>query len=148
MFITALITVTLAAPVPKAIQGEREKLFEFPDLKAKGWKTLDSGLRVWEVKSGDGEEVKGGEVSLVVNYVGWLSDGRKFDSSLDRNEPTKYRLDGQIKGWQEGVAGMKPGGVRRLVIPPELAYGRRGVSGLIPADTDLVFVIEYIGPGK
>jgi FKBP-type peptidyl-prolyl cis-trans isomerase len=99
---------------------------------------------VWEVREGDGDRVEGGDVSVVVNYFGWLIDGKMFDSSLDRNEPTKYRLDGQIKGWQEGVKGMRPGGVRRLVVPPELAYGRRGVSGSIPEDTDLEPVMHLV----
>ncbi len=140
--------VAFAAPVPKAAKVDPAKLYGFPDLEAKEWKTFDNGLKVWEVKPGDGEELKGGNESVVVNYVGWLSDGKKFDSSLDRNEPTKYRLDGQIKGWQDGMVGMKPGGVRRLLVPPDLAYGKRGVSGLIPENTDLVFFVEYLGRGE
>ena len=141
--------VAFAAPVPKPKPGKVDpgKPWEFPDVESKGWEERKSGLKVWDVKEGDGDEVTAGG-SVVVNYVSWLTDGKKFDSSIDRNEPSKFRLDGLIKGWQEGMVGMKPGGVRRLMIPPELAYGKRGAGNLVPGDATLVFVIEYIGPGK
>jgi FKBP-type peptidyl-prolyl cis-trans isomerase len=125
------------------------KTFDFPDLNAKEWKKLDSGMKVWDVKEGKGDEVKAG-AKVKVNYTGWLTDGTPFDSSLlaefKHVEPISFGLDGVIKGWTEGVPGMKPGGVRRLIIPPEMAYGKRA-RGKIPADATLVFVIEYLGPG-
>ena len=128
---------------------KKDTTFDFPDLNAKEWKKLESGMKVWDVKEGKGDEAKAG-AKVKVNYTGWFTDGKPFDSSLlaefKHVEPISFPLNGVIKGWTDGVPGMKPGGVRRLVIPPELAYGKRG-KGDIPADTTLVFVIEYLGPG-
>jgi FKBP-type peptidyl-prolyl cis-trans isomerase FkpA len=83
---------------------------------------------------------------VVVNYTGWLKDGTKFDSSLDRNEPLHFELgeSGIIQGWNEGVAGMKVGGKRKLVIPPELGYGSRGRPPKIPPNAELTFEIELL----
>ena len=142
----ALAGVVFAAPVPKSKDIDPGKTWEFPDLEAKGWVKCDSGLKVWDVKEGDGDAVKAG-ANVKVNYVGWLTDGKKFDSSVDRQQPLTFGLNQVIKGWGEGVVGMKPGGIRRLTIPSELAYGKRGVPGTIPGDATLVFVIEYLGPG-
>ena len=123
-----------------------DKTFEFPDLEAKEWKKLENGMKVWDVKEGKGDEAKAG-AKVKVNYVGWLTSGKKFDSSIDRGQPISFGLDMVIKGWGSGVPGMKPGGVRRLLIPSELAYGKRGAGKDIPADATLVFVIEYLGAG-
>jgi hypothetical protein len=105
--------------------GEDKKL-ERPKLDAKEWKKLDNGLEVWDVKEGKGEAVKPG-ATVTIHYTGWLTDEKatKFDSSVDRGEKATFPLNRLIKGWQEGIPGMKPGGVRRLKIPAELAYGRR-----------------------
>jgi FKBP-type peptidyl-prolyl cis-trans isomerase len=121
---------------------EKEKP-KLPDLKAKEWKKLgDAGLEVWDVKEGKGDAAKAG-AKLKVHYTGWLTDGEIFDSSVVRDKPIEFPLDGLIKGWQEGIPGMKVGGVRRLKIPPELAYGARGRPG-IPANSTLVFEIELL----
>jgi len=135
----------VAAPVPteKKKDEKDDKPFEFPDLESKKWKKLDSGLKVWDVTEGKGDEVKAG-AKVKVNYTGWLTDGTKFDSSFDRKEPIEFGLNGVIKGWTEGVPGMKPGGIRRLVIPSELAYGDRKVGDVIKPNSTLVFVIELI----
>ena len=97
---------------------------------------------------GEGAEAVAGK-RVSVHYVGTLTDGKKFDSSRDRGEPFGFVLGaGQvIKGWDQGVAGMRIGGKRKLVIPPELAYGSRGFPGLIPPGSTLVFEVELLGVG-
>ena len=104
-----------------------------------------TGLRYAELAAGDGAEATSGR-SVTVHYTGWLTDGRKFDSSRDRGSPFTFKLGaGQvIKGWDQGVAGMKVGGRRRLEIPPELGYGARG-TGPIPGNATLVFAVELLG---
>src|SRR5207248_3230724 len=97
--------------------------------------TTKSGLKYVEVKVGTGKEAKAG-TTVVVHYTGRLKDGKKFDSSLDRDEPFTFNLGRRevIKGWDEGVAGMKEGGKRKLIIPPELGYGKKGAGDVIPPD--------------
>mgnify|MGYP001563308694 FL=1 len=114
--------------------------------------TTKSGLKYNDIVLGTGSEATSG-MEVVMHYTGWLSDngakGKKFDSSVDRNDPFVFTLGiGQvIKGWDEGVAGMKAGGKRTLVIAPELGYGSRDVgNGLIPANSTLIFDVEFIGP--
>ena len=104
-------------------------------------------LVIEELAAGSGATAGTGDV-VQVHYTGWLTDGTKFDSSLDRGQPFAFRLgDGRvIQGWERGVAGMQVGGKRRLTIPPELAYGDRDVGGgLIPANSTLIFEVELVG---
>ncbi len=119
---------------------------EDKDKKEKGKVvTTDSGLKYEDLKEGAGEAAKKGD-TVEVHYTGWLTDGKKFDSSLDRNEAFSFKLGAGmvIKGWDEGVAGMKVGGKRKLTIPPELGYGKRGAGRVIPPDATLVFEVELL----
>ena len=112
--------------------------------------TTDSGLKYQDTKVGDGQTAKAGDV-VEVHYTGWLTNdgatkGKKFDSSLDRGKPFSFKL-GQgrvIKGWDEGVAGMKVGGKRTLVIPSELGYGKEGAGDDIPPNATLLFEVELL----
>jgi len=107
--------------------------------------TTDSGLKYEEVLEGDGDMAEAGK-QVSVHYTGWLLDGDKFDSSKDRNSPFDFALGaGQvIRGWDEGVQGMKVGGTRKLTIPPELGYGSAGAGGVIPPNATLVFEVELL----
>ncbi|MGB5339357.1 MAG: FKBP-type peptidyl-prolyl cis-trans isomerase [Gammaproteobacteria bacterium] len=108
--------------------------------------TTGSGLRYVDLETGTGETATGKGQTVIVHYTGWLEDETKFDSSHDRSEPFSFPLDCGfvIPGWDEGVKGMQVGGVRRLVIPAELAYGARGAGGVIPPDATLVFEIQLL----
>jgi FKBP-type peptidyl-prolyl cis-trans isomerase FkpA len=108
--------------------------------------TTASGLQYEEITVGSGATAKAGNL-VSVHYTGWLTDGKKFDSSKDRNEPFDFNLGaGQvIKGWDEGVQGMQVGGVRKLTIPPALGYGARGAGGVIPPNATLIFEVEFLG---
>ncbi len=139
--------VAFAAPVPKPSgKVDPGKPWEFPDLDSKGWEKKESGLKVWDVKQGDGNAVKAGD-TVKVKFAGWLSDGRQLEGGADTPE-LSIPLSAVIKGWQEGLVGMKPGGIRRLYIPADLGYGKTGHGSKIPDDAVMVFVIEYVGPGK
>ncbi len=108
--------------------------------------TTASGLVYEEITVGAGAEAAGGQ-RVTVHYTGWLTNGTKFDSSKDRDDPFEFHLgQGQvIAGWDEGVAGMKVGGKRKLTIPPALGYGARGAGGVIPPNATLVFEVELLG---
>ena len=110
--------------------------------------TMDNGLVIEDLEVGTGAEAKAGQ-RVTVHYVGTLTDGKKFDSSRDRGEPFQFNLGaGQvIKGWDQGVAGMKEGGKRKLTIPSELGYGSRGAGGVIPPNATLVFEVELLKAG-
>lgn len=104
-----------------------------------------SGLQYIEVAPGTGAEARPGQ-RVTVHYTGWLTDGTKFDSSRDRNTPFTFALGrGQvIRGWDEGVAGMRVGGQRRLIIPANLGYGQSGAAGVIPPNATLIFDVELL----
>ena len=107
--------------------------------------TTASGLVYEDLVEGTGAEAQAGQLATV-HYTGWLTNGRKFDSSKDRNDPFQFPL-GQghvIKGWDEGVQGMKIGGARKLTIPAHLGYGARGAGGVIPPNATLVFEVELL----
>jgi len=107
--------------------------------------TTASGLQYEDTTIGDGQEAKAGD-NVSVHYTGWLEDGTKFDSSKDRNQAFEFQLGAGrvIKGWDEGVAGMKVGGSRKLTIPSELGYGARGAGGVIPPNATLIFEVELL----
>jgi len=111
---------------------------------------MPNGLKYVDTKVGDGATATSGK-KVSVHYTGWLDNngekGRKFDSSVDRGQPFSFNLGGGqvIKGWDEGVAGMKVGGKRTLTIPPTLGYGARGAGGVIPANATLIFDVEMLG---
>ncbi len=109
------------------------------------WVTTPSGLKYADIKKGAGASPKSGQ-HVHVHYTGWLTDGTKFDSSVDRGEPFVFAIgQGQvIKGWDEGVGSMQIGGKRQLQIPPGLGYGARGAGGVIPPNATLVFDVELI----
>jgi FKBP-type peptidyl-prolyl cis-trans isomerase len=108
--------------------------------------TTGSGLRYVDLQEGQGAEAKSGQ-NVSVHYTGWLENGTKFDSSHDRHQAFGFRLGaGQvIRGWDEGVAGMKVGGKRKLIIPSDLGYGPRGAGGVIPPNATLIFEVELLG---
>ena len=105
-----------------------------------------SELIIEELTVGDGATATAGQ-SVSVHYTGWLTNGQKFDSSVDRNDPFEFNLGrGQvIAGWDQGVAGMQVGGKRKLTIPPAMGYGERGAGGVIPPNATLVFEVELLG---
>ena len=107
--------------------------------------TTSSGLRYIDIQVGSGKTPQAGQ-TVVVHYTGWLADGTKFDSSVDRGQPFSFTIAmGQvIQGWDEGVATMKVGGKRRLIIPPELGYGAGGYPPVIPANAELTFDVELL----
>ncbi len=111
--------------------------------------TTASGLQYWDIVVGTGATAMPGN-TVKVHYTGFLTTGEKFDSSRDRGEPFSFPLGtGQvIKGWDEGVAGMKVGGQRQLRIPPELGYGAAGAGGAIPPNATLIFDVELLEVGK
>ncbi len=111
-------------------------------------RTLPGGLKVVDLKVGNGPMAEPGHM-IAMHYTGWLTDGTKFDSSLDRGTPLTFPLGADpprvIRGWEEGVKGMRVGGKRKLTIPPGLAYGARGYPGAIPPNSTLVFEVELLG---
>jgi len=108
--------------------------------------TTSSGLQYIDLKIGAGAIVRVG-TNVSVHYTGWLENGKKFDSSVDRGQPFSFPLGAGrvIKGWDEGVQGMKVGGKRKLIIPSNLGYGARGAGGAIPPNATLIFEVELLG---
>lgn len=152
---TSAAPTAFAAPSHQSKQPEStpivaESTLEEPTVQAadSDYTTTDSGLKYREISAGTGESPKKGQM-VTVHYTGTLEDGTKFDSSRDRNQPFKFRIGvGQvIKGWDEGVATMRAGGRRELIIPPDLGYGARGAGGVIPPNATLLFDVELLGIG-
>jgi FKBP-type peptidyl-prolyl cis-trans isomerase len=108
--------------------------------------TTSSGLQYVDLKAGTGATAQAGQ-TVTVHYTGWLENGKKFDSSVDRGQPFSFPLGAGrvIKGWDEGVQGMKVGGKRKLIIPSALGYGARGAGGAIPPHATLIFEVELLG---
>jgi len=130
-----------AKPVPRPVRPALKP----PQLGI----TTASGLTYVITSRANGRRPKTGE-TVLVHYTGTLTDGKKFDSSKDRGTPFEFPLGGGrvIKGWDEGVKGMKVGGVRKLTIPPEMGYGARGAGGVIPPNATLVFEVELLKVGR
>ena len=143
VFITAL-ALWAQTPAHKRIPVVRPSTNAPTKVTGDGVKT-DSGLQYWDIKVGIGDVAKAGD-HVKVHYTGWLTTGKKFDSSVDAHQPYDFTL-GQgevIKGWDEGVAGMKVGGKRQLRIPPDLAYGDVGFKDIIPPKATLIFDVQLL----
>ena len=135
----ASLVVAQAASAPKAASASGPtKVTGEPTKTA-------SGLEYWDIKVGTGAVAQAGH-HVKVDYTGWLTDGKKFDSSVGTGKPFDFMLGGGqvIKGWDEGVAGMKVGGKRQLRIPPDLAYGAKGYPGVIPPSSTLIFDVQLV----
>nr|WP_223264609.1 FKBP-type peptidyl-prolyl cis-trans isomerase [Sulfuriferula plumbiphila] len=149
LILTSIALVTLIAcgsanatsPVNRAVKSVQSTT----DRSSTMATTTASGLIYEDLVEGTGATATAGH-TVVVHYTGWLTNGTKFDSSKDRNEPFEFRLGaGQvIRGWDEGVAGMKEGGKRKLTIPAQLGYGARGAGDVIPPNAVLIFDVELI----
>jgi peptidylprolyl isomerase len=140
---TAIAAVAAAVSTPHAVQMASAQ------TAGKKPMTTASGLQIIDSKEGTGASPKSGQ-TCVMHYTGWLYEngqkGKKFDSSVDRNEPFEFPIGQRrvIAGWDEGVASMKVGGKRTLIIPPELGYGARGAGGAIPPNATLMFDVELL----
>lgn len=130
---------------PQSTPSEQPTARESTPTSSPGQTEEVTKLEIKDLVVGKGAEAKSGN-KVTVNYTGWLTDGTKFDSSLDSGQPFEFTLgQGQvIQGWDEGVAGMKVGGKRRLTIPPAMGYGAEGSGGVIPPNATLVFEVELL----
>lgn len=134
---------------PPPITGDATGMSEptpagLPDLQASEWKPGPGEVKIWDVTEGEGDPVPN-QAEVTVHYTGWLTNGKVFDSSVQRGESIAFPLDGVIRGWTEGIPGMKVGGIRRLHIPYDWAYGASGRPPSIPPKSDLVFEVKLLG---
>ena len=137
LVVTLLVLMTMASPVIAVNDA--------PAKVSGSGKATSSGVQYWDLKAGTGAVAESGK-TVSIHYTGWLTDGKKFDSSLDRGRPFSFRLgEGSvIKGWDEGVAGMKVGGKRQLKVPAASAYGDQGKGGVVPPKANLTFEIQLV----
>jgi FKBP-type peptidyl-prolyl cis-trans isomerase len=144
-FVVLAATAFAQTPSHRTVQVGRPNTNAPTKVTGDGVKT-ESGLQYWDIKLGLGPIAKAGD-HVKVHYTGWLTTGKKFDSSVDANSPYEFTLgEGNvIKGWDEGVTGMKVGGKRQLRIPPELAYGDTGFKDIIQPNATLIFDIQLLG---
>jgi FKBP-type peptidyl-prolyl cis-trans isomerase FkpA len=148
-FVAIAIILAITAVIGLAQSGTGRSAVQNTNAPTKvtgdGVKT-DSGLQYWEIRVGNGDMAKEGS-HVRVHYTGWLTTGKKFDSSVDAGKPFDFTIgNGEvIKGWEEGVAGMKVGGKRQLRIPPALGYGAEGAPPDIPPNATLIFDIKLLG---
>jgi FKBP-type peptidyl-prolyl cis-trans isomerase len=146
--LTWVLTIVLAAATVMAQDATKKAANSDSNgpTKVTGQPTkLPGGLQYWDIKAGTGKEAKKGD-SVKVNYTGWLTNGKKFDSSVGRGPFLVQPLGNAnvIKGWNEGIVGMKVGGKRQLRIPADLAYGQQGYPGVIPPNSSLIFDVELL----
>ena len=143
--VVTAVVVCAQTPTHKPVQPVRPNTNAPTKVTGDGVKT-ESGLQYWDIKLGLGPLAKTGD-RVKVHYTGWLTTGKKFDSSVDANQPFDFTIGAGdvIKGWEEGVAGMKVGGKRQLRIPPELGYGATGTpGGPIPPNATLIFDVQLL----
>jgi FKBP-type peptidyl-prolyl cis-trans isomerase FkpA len=142
------LSLALLALMAPALYAQMKHTDNSAPSKVTGAATkTSSGLEYWDIKQGTGAVAKKGD-NVTVHYTGWLTNGKKFDSSLDRGQPFTVENLGNapvIKGWNEGIQGMKVGGKRQLRIPPDLAYGPNGFPPVIPPNSTLIFDVELLG---
>ncbi|HEY1401668.1 MAG TPA: FKBP-type peptidyl-prolyl cis-trans isomerase [Terriglobales bacterium] len=144
--ITLLVLASLAVAQTAPAKKAAAKPAASAPTKVTGAPTKTaSGLEYWDIKVGTGAVAQSGK-HVKVDYTGWLTNGKKFDSSVGTGKPFDFMLGASqvIKGWDEGVAGMKVGGKRQLRIPPDLAYGAAGYPPVIPADSTLIFDVQLV----
>lgn len=142
----ALFALLMVGPLLSPSFAVQDKKPAAPPAGAARENVTPSGVRYVDLQLGQGDEAQLGKI-VEVHYTGWLQDGTRFDSSRDREHPFTFRLGtgDAIKGWDEGLLGMKVGGKRKLIIPPELGFGKQGIGSVVPPNAVLVYDFELLG---